>query len=137
VFDRAAELPTTLRLVAEQPQATTVVAGPDAPDERMRALQARGVQVLCAENETAALRLLRQAGTGSLLVEGGGRLAGALLAAGLVDRFYWIMAPLWLGDAGVPAVRGLPSSPLDQSKRWRVVERRALGGDTLIVLDRR
>ena len=37
----------------------------------------------------------------------------------------------------VPAVRGLPSRPLDQSERWRVVERRALGGDTLIVLDRR
>jgi diaminohydroxyphosphoribosylaminopyrimidine deaminase/5-amino-6-(5-phosphoribosylamino)uracil reductase len=137
VFDRAAELPTTLRLVAERPEATTVVAGPDAPDERLRALQARGVQILCAEDETAALRLLRESGTGSLLVEGGGRLAGAMLAAGLVDRFYWITAPLWLGDAGVPAVRGLPSRPLDQTERWRVVERRALGGDTLIVLDRR
>lgn len=137
VFDRTAELPHRLRLVAEQPQATTVVVGPAAPAERVRALEGRGVQVVRAEDEAVALRLLRDAGVGSLLVEGGGSLAGALLAAGVVDRFYWITAPIWLGDRGVPAVRGLPSPPLEQAERWRVVERRALGGDTLIVLDRR
>jgi diaminohydroxyphosphoribosylaminopyrimidine deaminase / 5-amino-6-(5-phosphoribosylamino)uracil reductase len=70
-------------------------------------------------------------------VEGGGQLAGALLASGLVDRYYWLQAPIWLGDGGVPALAGLPTRGLDQAERWRVIERRALGEDTLLVLDRR
>jgi len=32
---------------------------------------------------------------------------------------------------------GLPSEPIARAERWRTVERRALGQDTLLVLDRR
>jgi diaminohydroxyphosphoribosylaminopyrimidine deaminase/5-amino-6-(5-phosphoribosylamino)uracil reductase len=69
-------------------------------------------------------------------VEGGGRLAGALLAGGLVDRYYWIQSPLWLGDSGIPAIAGFEGTTLVEAERWRVVERRALGQDTLLVADR-
>jgi diaminohydroxyphosphoribosylaminopyrimidine deaminase/5-amino-6-(5-phosphoribosylamino)uracil reductase len=75
-------------------------------------------------------------GVGSLLVEGGGQLAGALLREGLVDRYYWIQSPIWLGEGGVPAVAGLPGIELATVDRWEVVERRALGADTLLVADR-
>jgi diaminohydroxyphosphoribosylaminopyrimidine deaminase/5-amino-6-(5-phosphoribosylamino)uracil reductase len=71
-----------------------------------------------------------------VLVEGGGRLAGALLDAGLVDRLYWVQCPVWLGQDGVPAVAGHRSLPLAEAPRWRIVERRALGEDTLLVADR-
>ena len=54
----------------------------------------------------------------------------------LVDRYYWVQSPLWLGASGVPAVAGLPTTALDDAPRWRVIERRALGEDTLLVLDR-
>ena len=80
--------------------------------------------------------MLRSRGVGSLLVEGGGRLAGALLAARLVDRYYWVQSPLWLGVGAVPAVAGLPGVSLGDAERWRVSDRRALGEDTLLVLDR-
>jgi diaminohydroxyphosphoribosylaminopyrimidine deaminase/5-amino-6-(5-phosphoribosylamino)uracil reductase len=136
VFDRELELPPTLRLVTEQPAATTLIAGPATAEDRARTLEDRGVRVLRAADAVAALRLLREDGIGSLLVEGGGRVAGELLAARLVDRFYWIQSPVWLGEAGVPAVRGLPSVALAEAERWRVVERRPLGGDTLLVMDR-
>jgi diaminohydroxyphosphoribosylaminopyrimidine deaminase/5-amino-6-(5-phosphoribosylamino)uracil reductase len=82
------------------------------------------------------LGVLREMGVGSILIEGGGRLAGALLTAELVDRFYWIQSPLWLGDSGIPAVMGYGGTTLVEADRWRVVERRALGQDTLLVADR-
>jgi len=72
----------------------------------------------------------------SLLVEGGGQLAGALLEEGVVDRYYWIQSPVWLGDGGVPAIAGLRGAELAAAERWTVVERRALGDDTLLVADR-
>jgi diaminohydroxyphosphoribosylaminopyrimidine deaminase/5-amino-6-(5-phosphoribosylamino)uracil reductase len=136
VFDRRLELPHHLRVVADRPEATTVIADPAAPQERVHALEARGVRVLRARDAGDALRQLRDSGIGSVLVEGGGRLAAALLGAVLIDRFYWISAPLFLGDEAVPALRGLPGTSLHDAVRWRVVERRDLGADTLVVLDR-
>lgn len=116
VFDRHGELPASLTLLRTSEQIPTVVLSTDLPE---------------------ALRELHSQGVATLLVEGGGRLAGALLAAGLVDRYYWIQSPLWLGDAGVPATAGLPGTLLGDAARWTVVERRSLGADTLLVVDRR
>ncbi|HEX2450824.1 MAG TPA: bifunctional diaminohydroxyphosphoribosylaminopyrimidine deaminase/5-amino-6-(5-phosphoribosylamino)uracil reductase RibD [Gemmatimonadales bacterium] len=137
VFDRDLDLPFGLRLVTDNPASTTVIGGPAADAAREQALVTHGVRVLRAAGPASALARLRDDGVGSLLVEGGGRLAGALLRDGLVDRFYWIQSPIWLGDAGVPAVRGLESSEVNRAERWRIVERRALGPDALLVLDRR
>jgi diaminohydroxyphosphoribosylaminopyrimidine deaminase/5-amino-6-(5-phosphoribosylamino)uracil reductase len=137
VFDSGADLPLSLGLVrtsAEIP--TCLVTLPGAPPERVHGLERAGVRVLAAPDLAAGLRALRADGIRSVLVEGGGRLAGALLAAGLCDRFYWIQSPLWLGDRGIPAVAGLASEPIARAERWRTVERRALGQDTLLVLDR-
>jgi len=136
VFDRVADLGphlTLVRTAGETP--TVVVVSAEADRTRVKRLEATGVTVIQAGSLPEALGLLRGQGVASLLVEGGGQLAGALLAAGLVDRYYWIQAPLWLGDGGVPALAGLPTRGLDQADRWRVVERRSLGDDTLLVLD--
>jgi diaminohydroxyphosphoribosylaminopyrimidine deaminase/5-amino-6-(5-phosphoribosylamino)uracil reductase len=137
VFDRRLELPPHLDLVRTASASRTIVlAEDDAPLGRAKALEGLGVTVLRTHNLTDAVHQLRTAGVTALLVEGGGRLAGALLDAGLIDRFYWIQSPLWLGDAGVAAARGLRSSSLEDATRWQVAERRPLGEDTLLVLDR-
>jgi diaminohydroxyphosphoribosylaminopyrimidine deaminase / 5-amino-6-(5-phosphoribosylamino)uracil reductase len=137
IFDRRGDLPASLRLVrtaAEIP--TMLVTEARLPVERAELLEQAGIRVVRALSLAAGLRALAQEGVSSLLIEGGGRLAGALLAAGLVDRYYWIQAPLWLGTEGTPALAALPGSPLDDAARWRAVERRTLGSDTLLVLDR-
>jgi diaminohydroxyphosphoribosylaminopyrimidine deaminase/5-amino-6-(5-phosphoribosylamino)uracil reductase len=83
------------------------------------------------------LRALRAAGIESVLCEGGGALGAKLLVDGLVDRLYWVQAPVWLGEAAVPAFPGMATAPLAAAPRWIPVERRALGPDTLLVLDKR
>jgi diaminohydroxyphosphoribosylaminopyrimidine deaminase / 5-amino-6-(5-phosphoribosylamino)uracil reductase len=137
IFDRAADLGPQLTLVrtaAEVP--TVVVVATGAEVSRIKRLEAAGVRIVRADELPTALAALREMGVGSMLVEGGGQLAGALFGAGLVDRYYWLQSPLWLGDTAVPALTGLPARQLDQAERWRVVERRPLGQDTLLVLDR-
>ncbi len=138
IFDAGADLPGSLGVIRSASEVPTyVVASPQAPATRLTALERAGVGVVTAANLGDGLHALRGAGIQSLLVEGGGRLAGALLGNGLGDRFYWIQSPLWLGDRGVPAIAGFPSEPIARAERWRTVERRALGDDTLLVLDRR
>jgi diaminohydroxyphosphoribosylaminopyrimidine deaminase/5-amino-6-(5-phosphoribosylamino)uracil reductase len=137
VFDADADLDGRLTLVSTARETpTTVVTDSEIPPERLARLTAAGITTIPAASLEEALRSLRQEGVGSLLVEGGGRLAGALLGLGLVDRYYWIQSPIWLGERGVPATAGLPSDPIARAQRWTVVERRALGDDTLLVLDR-
>ena len=137
VFDRRAELAGAQKLLdsARQIPVLVVAEGP-VDTERAHALTAAGVDLLPAANLHDGLVRLREAGIRSLLVEGGGRLAGRLVAQGLVDRFYWVQGPVWLGDDGIPAFGGIPGGLLEQAVRWRVVERRPLGPDTLLALDR-
>lgn len=137
VFDAAADLDPELTLVRTARRVPTfLVTSPSAPSLRLERLADAGVHIVHAGTLEEGLHALRGLGIGSLLVEGGGRLAGALLGQDLVDRYYWVQSPLWLGERGVPAIAGLPSEPIDRAPRWRVVERRALGEDTLLVVDR-
>jgi diaminohydroxyphosphoribosylaminopyrimidine deaminase/5-amino-6-(5-phosphoribosylamino)uracil reductase len=52
----------------------------------------------------AAFRCLAEAGLTTLLVEGGGRLAAALLRADLVDEVHWMLAPKLIGGDGRSAL---------------------------------
>ncbi len=135
VFTRSGEVGGAARLLATAAEVpvTIVMLG----DGMMAAnLDRSGVTVVRASSLLDGLRALRRSGTDSLLVEGGGELASALFAAGVVDRFYWVQSPLWLGPEARPAFGQLPSPLLQDAERWKVVERRALGEDTLVVLDR-
>lgn len=138
IFDTGADLDPRLTLVhTARETTTTVITASDPRDDRVDRLVAAGVRVIRAGSLEEGLHMLRAEGVCSLLVEGGGKLAGGLLGLGLVDRYYWVQSPLWLGDRGIPATAGLPSDPIARAERWAVVERRALGEDTLLVLDRR
>lgn len=137
VFDARAELMPSSRLVRsarELPVAAMVRS--DAPAARVEALRAAGVEVLAGMGLATWLTALQARGIGSLLVEGGGTLVGRLMAAGLVDRLYLLVAPLVLGSKGVPAFGAFAGGALADAKRWPLVGRRAFEHDTLLVMDR-
>ena len=137
VFDRRAMLNPGVTLVSTAREVPTwVVASLEAPVPSVTALEQNGVRVFRPDSLAAGLRLLREAGIQSLLCEGGGALGMRLFADGLVDRLYWVQSPVWLGEGAIPAFPGVPNAPLAAAPRWTPVERRALGLDTLLVLDR-
>ncbi len=138
VFDRRAMLNESADLVKTAREVPTwVMASPDAPVASVMLLERSGVRVFRPASLADGLRMLRSAGIHSVLCEGGGALGAKLLAEGLVDRLYWIQAPVWLGEGAVPAFPGMAAAPLPEAPRWTPVERRAMGPDTLLVLDRR
>jgi len=138
VFDRRAMLNLGVQLVSTAREVPTwVMSSLDAPSSSVTQLENSGVRVFRPTTLRDGLRMLRDAGVQSVLCEGGGALGARLLADGLVDRLYWVQAPVWLGEGAVPAFPGVPPHPLAAAPRWTPVERRALGSDTLLVLDRR
>jgi diaminohydroxyphosphoribosylaminopyrimidine deaminase/5-amino-6-(5-phosphoribosylamino)uracil reductase len=137
VFDRRAELPYRAKLLRTAREVPTVVmVGSEAEPGAVRRLEEAGAQTAVADGLPAALRVLHSRGVGSLLVEGGGVLAGRLVAAGQVDRLFLFTAPVFLGVDGVPAFAGVPGATLAHARRWRLVGRRSLEQDTMLVLDR-
>lgn len=110
---------------------TFVVAGePGAP--RLTDL---GVRVLAPTGNGArpspaeVVGALKAEGLAHLFIEGGGKVAAAFLAAGLVDRLVWFRAPLILGAQGRPAVADLPWDRLAEAPRFRRVSLAEVGPD--------
>jgi diaminohydroxyphosphoribosylaminopyrimidine deaminase / 5-amino-6-(5-phosphoribosylamino)uracil reductase len=139
VLDSAARLPLTARLVrtvAEAP--VVVVCADDADPARVEALCVAGVRVRRARRERLGLdlndvaRLLLEDDVHTILVEGGARVATALLDAGLVHRLYLFVAPSFIGRAGVAAF-DLERVP---PQEWRCTDVLRCGDDALMTVDR-
>jgi diaminohydroxyphosphoribosylaminopyrimidine deaminase/5-amino-6-(5-phosphoribosylamino)uracil reductase len=129
VFDREGRLPVTSKLVKTAGKWPTLVVTRDTGRDALRAHEQAGVRLLAAGSLMQALERLREAGINSMLIEGGATLAGALLAAGVVDRLVIFQAPVVLGpgarrafDFGIDPAGVFPSY-------WVARERRVLDGD--------
>ena len=71
-----------------------------------------------------------------LLIDGGASAAAAFIAADRVDRLLLYRAPILIGS-GQPGIGDLGLAALgDAHGRWRLVDQRRLGSDTLDVYDR-
>ena len=139
VFDSRARLPVGSALAAGSREAPVlVVAGEEAPPERVAALARAGVEVLTlpggpAERIDAALAELGEREAQSLLVEGGSGLAAAMVAAGAVDRVAWFLAPILIGGAAAPGgLGGEGLARLAAAPRLSGVEVTRAGEDLLV-----
>jgi diaminohydroxyphosphoribosylaminopyrimidine deaminase / 5-amino-6-(5-phosphoribosylamino)uracil reductase len=137
VLDRQLRLPLSSNLLAGGPP-TWVVMLPGADPQRRAALEQRGIEVIDAPPDpagmidlAAALAALGRRGLTRLFVEGGARLAAALLRAGLVDRLHWFHAPRLFGGDALPAVAALDAVALADLPAFERIAVEAVGEDVL------
>ena len=142
VLDSRARIVPEARLFQDVDRAPVwVLHGPHADPADVRKLEAAGARTLEVTKGPGGLelaqvlRVLRREGVGSLLCEGGGTLATALLAERQVNRLHLLIAPRLLGEAGVPA---FPGAPREDLEGWEpVTEPEGLGRDVHLTLERR
>lgn len=119
----AAPLAPSLQVLAEPAAAPAGAYRPTivvAPQPGQRAVDLR-----------AALTELRAGGIETILCEGGPRLAGSLLAAGLVERIVWFVAPLFLHTPeAVPVLAS--ADPRALGNGWAFDEVERVGNDLMI-----
>ena len=77
----------------------------------------------------AVLDALTARGVGSLLIEGGGRVAASFLQAGVVDAIEWFRAPILLGGEGRPCVGSLALAKLADAPKFRRLGVEPVGDD--------
>lgn len=131
VFARHGRLPLTSRLAQSVHEAPVVVIAESIEASYEHALGELGVDVVVAPTLAEGLRGLRQRGIRSLLVEGGARLAAALLTQRLVHRLVVFQAPIILGAGALNAFASLPGLTVAGAPRFRVIRRAAFGDDLL------
>lgn len=134
VVSRGAALATDARLVASVAAAPVlVVHAPDAPAWRLTALRAARVETLAVDDPHDAAQVataLGRRGLNDVLVEGGARIHGAWLRAGLFDRLEIYTAALTLGG-GLPVCAGTGAPAVRLGARWLPEEPPRLLGDTV------
>jgi diaminohydroxyphosphoribosylaminopyrimidine deaminase / 5-amino-6-(5-phosphoribosylamino)uracil reductase len=141
VMDANLRMPPAARMLHQDSDAVTwIFCGPRADTKKMEPLAAAGAVIkTIPETSPGQLDLhlmlaeLGKAGLNTLLVEGGGRIHGAFLQAGMADDLYMFMAPCFLGADGVPVVNMAGIGKVADAPRVQVISTRRFGGDLLVV----
>jgi len=135
LLDSRLRVPVSARLFRSEASRTWVLCSSKASARKRRVLAAAGARVLDVRvrgrylDLERALSLLGRSGLTEVLVEGGGRLAAALLREGLVDEVHWFTAPKLLGGDGRPALGPLEAGSLADALALENVRVRRVGSD--------
>jgi diaminohydroxyphosphoribosylaminopyrimidine deaminase/5-amino-6-(5-phosphoribosylamino)uracil reductase len=139
VFDDALQLSAESRLLDDAPGVPCLVLTAVDDPARHASLTAKGAEVLLVPPGEGGLDLapalaeLYARGVRRLLVEGGARLHGSFLRAGLADQVSAFVAPLVLGgESAPPAVTGTGVDAVDRAFRLTETRWRKLGDDLLL-----
>lgn len=108
---------------------------PDAKPPRGLSAQTAAVAVRDGRFDLdAVLKLLAERGVNEVQLEAGATLAGAFLAAGLVDELLLYVAPVLLGSRARPLFEGLDIDAMAQKMKLTIVESRRIGDDVRLLL---
>jgi diaminohydroxyphosphoribosylaminopyrimidine deaminase/5-amino-6-(5-phosphoribosylamino)uracil reductase len=140
VVSAKADLDPAAVLVATRDLAPVLlVHAPGAPAARLRALAERRVEFLAVaepHDPRQVAEALGQRGFNEVLVEGGARIHGAWLRAGLYDRLEIYLGALALGG-GLPVSVGDGLAAIAQAQRWQPEAPPLVFGDTVCLRLRR
>ncbi len=137
VADGRLRLPLTSKLVVTaKATPTCILTSAKGPKERRKAFKDLGVDLIDVPETPGqglhmdkALEALAARGITRLLVEGGSRLAGSLIAHHLVDRVVWFRAPLILGGDGRAALEALGVDKVADGVRLKRLSSEDIGAD--------
>ena len=144
IADSSLALSLTSRLArtaVEQP--VWFLHHPEVDRDRARAWSDAGAALVPVQrtetgvlDPVAMLAALGERGLNTVLCEGGGQLAAALLRAGLVDRLVQFSAGLTLGATGIPGIADLGIEHLADAARLSLTQVERVGGDVMAIWER-
>jgi len=149
VLDSALRISAESRLMhSARPTPLWLIASETAEAASAARLGAAGAQVIRLAPKPGAipgavgldlkivLHTLAERGITRLLVEGGSRVAGAFVAAGLADEIWLLRGPDAIGQGGVAALDAMPLAAITQSPAFKLRASETLDKDTLTIFER-
>jgi len=139
VLDKELRMPESARMLRLKSSAQTwIFCSSKVDKEKRRNLEAAGAVIktvpVAAEGLLDLKAILAELGKSqvtSLLVEGGSSVHGSFLQANLVDQLLLFVAPLILGEQGVPLAT-FQGRKTEHVSKFEITTTRRYGGDILI-----
>lgn len=138
IFDSALKTALSARVFRTDGARIFVITTQAAPSKKISALRNRGVVVKLFSKTTRplgitrALKFLATQGVTSVLVEGGGEVAGSFIDAKAVDEIFWFIAPKIIGGRDArPSVAGSGIAKLSHALALKNMTVTQLGEDFL------
>ena len=140
ILDSSLRTPAASNIFKANPPAPIVVfCSHDAPPSRKKRLEHKGAEVVSVRRTRGGLDLksilenLGRRNVLGLLVEGGSTIHWSFISAGLVDKFYFDVAPLVLGGSkSIPAVGGKGYNTIPAAPRFKIVRHFEAGPDLIL-----
>jgi diaminohydroxyphosphoribosylaminopyrimidine deaminase / 5-amino-6-(5-phosphoribosylamino)uracil reductase len=140
VLDPNLRIPADARLLQDPSKGPVLLfCGNGTPGERRKELRDKGAEIVetpIVKGEMDLGFVLNELGKRNvlaLLVEGGGQTHWSFLARGMVDVFYFIIAPLILGGSdAIPSVAGKGYGAAEHSPRFKIRRSVSVGPDLVL-----
>ena len=140
ILDTHLSIPLDAKVLSIASRAQTwVVCGHGVDQTKKAAIIQKGAKVIESDQRQGRIDLgklvsqLAQKQISSILIEGGGQVIGAALAAGIVDKLCFFYAPKILGgDDGIPICSGTGPQMMDDSVKVRRINVHRFDDDVMI-----
>jgi diaminohydroxyphosphoribosylaminopyrimidine deaminase/5-amino-6-(5-phosphoribosylamino)uracil reductase len=140
ILDSGLRTPPGARLFQSCPQTPVLIfCSRNASKARRKKLERTGAEIIGIQlsekglDLNAVLRELGKRNILGLLVEGGSRVHWSFLSDGLVDCFYFIIAPAILGgEDSIPSVGGIGYKTMAESPRFKIRKSFSAGPDLVL-----
>ncbi|CAH2031244.1 bifunctional diaminohydroxyphosphoribosylaminopyrimidine deaminase/5-amino-6-(5-phosphoribosylamino)uracil reductase RibD [Trichlorobacter ammonificans] len=138
VVDTRLRTPESVAVLSGPQAKKTIIATCETNPRVHRRYQVQGATVLVCEEQGGRVSMpdllgkLGEMGVRTLLLEGGSRLAGDMVQAGLIDEFMLFYAPKIIGSDGFSAFALQGITTMDQAIRLRILDVRMFGPDVLV-----
>ena len=140
VVDSQLRIPLKSQMVTSAENDLAIITTSAAPDDRKRALEARGIQVVTFDGPggrtdfRAIPQWLAQQKYQSLMVEAGSKVNWTALESGMIDRIYFYYAPKILGGLhSLPVAGGAGRQRRVDAMRFRNVDVHIISPDEFAV----
>jgi diaminohydroxyphosphoribosylaminopyrimidine deaminase/5-amino-6-(5-phosphoribosylamino)uracil reductase len=138
IVDSRLRTPESVRILSGKLAARTIIATTESnPRIHLPYLRQGATILVCQQNGGRVsmedlLQKLGAMGIQSILLEGGGRLAGGLLERGLIDEFVFFLAPKILGSDGFSPFALVGKTSMEQATRLRFTHVGRSGADIIV-----
>ncbi|MCE5287514.1 MAG: bifunctional diaminohydroxyphosphoribosylaminopyrimidine deaminase/5-amino-6-(5-phosphoribosylamino)uracil reductase RibD [Pelosinus sp.] len=139
IVDSKARISLTAQVIQDKLAPTIIAVTKEAPAEKLGALEALGIEVLMVPeirgrvDLQALFKRLAEKNITSILIEAGAKINAACLAANIIDKVYWFIAPKIIGGKSAPSpVGGEGIEEMSQALLLEDFEQHTVGKDILI-----
>lgn len=138
VIDSKLRTPLNAKIIQDASSPTLICTTSSSSVDKRRAMEAAGAEVaICGDGELVdlhyMLKVLAEKEISSVLLEGGGKLNGAMLTAGLIDKLILFYAPKISGGWHAPSNFSFPGvNKMEDAIRLERIEIQTYGDDICI-----